>query len=104
MQCGSLLNCSVVSMRAVLAQLGRAEGWKWRPVHATSMGEDLASVFPDSQCVACSGCSLGGSESYSSTVFPQLLASLCSGMQMYLFPVFWSRVNCVETGKFDEKS
>lgn len=68
------------------------------------MGENLASVFHDSQHVICSGCSLGGSEAYSSMVFPQLLSFLCSRVQMYLFPVFWSGINCAETRKFDEES
>jgi len=68
------------------------------------MGEDIASVFDDSQHVICSGCSLGSSEAYSSTIFPQLHCFLCGGVQIYLFPVFWLGIICAETRKFDEES
>ena len=104
LQGGSFLICSVTPMRTVLAQLGWAEGRNGRPVHGRRMGEDLASVFHDSQRVICSGHSLGGSEAYGLTVFLQLLSFLCSGVQRYIFPVFWAGVNCTETRKFDEES
>lgn len=68
------------------------------------MGEDLTSVFHDSQSVICSGCSVGGSEAYSSTSFPQLLSFLCSSVQMYLFPIFWLGINCAEIRKFGKES
>lgn len=104
LQGGSLLICSVAPMRTVLAQWGWAEGWNGRLAHGRRIGEDLTSVLHDSQSVICSGCSVGGSEAYSLTVFPQLLSFLCSSVQMYLFPIFWLGINGAETRKFGKES
>lgn len=83
-------------------ELGWAEGWNRKRVHGRRMGEDTASVFHDSQSVTCSGCSLGHSEAYRSTFFPQLLSLPCGSAQMYLFPITRSGINYGETRKFGE--
>ena len=67
------------------------------------MGERLASVVQDSHCVICRGV-VGGSGAHTWTVYPQRLSFLYSGVQMDLFPVIWSGVNCAETRKWDEES
>lgn len=98
-QAGSFLICSVAPMGAVLAQWGQLRAG----TGGQCMGEGLASAVQDSQCVICWGV-VGGSGAHIWAVHSQHLSFLYSGVQMDLFPVTWSGVNCAETRKWDEES
>lgn len=68
-------------------------------MHGRKRGEYLTSVFHDShlQC-------LQFGVRWSILIFPQLLSLLHSGVQICLFPVFWSGIICVETRETGEES
>lgn len=81
-------------LRARMGGQYMGEGWE-KIYHMFSMIASMSSAV---------GEVWGSLEAYSATVFPQLLSFLCSGVQMYIFPVFWSGINCTETRKCYEES